>query len=148
MITANTTSSSISSARPVGWPEFNLRTTITISSSSLSKERFPSRCSSPRLDPALVKIEMGLYWITKGGGEPFEYFEANPGRFVMFHVKGMDATPRRHTEVGRDSIHFERIFSRAEQAGAKHFFVEQDESPASPLDSARAGLEYLRALGL
>jgi len=94
--------------------------------------KIPFQVLLAETDPALVKIEMGLYWITKGGGEPFEYFEANPGRFVMFHVKGIDATPRRHTEVGRDSIHFERIFSRAEQAGAKHFFVEQDESPRLP----------------
>jgi sugar phosphate isomerase/epimerase len=98
-------------------------------------------------DSSLVQIEIDLYWITKAGAEPFEYFEAYPGRFPLFHVKDMDDTPKGFfTEVGRGVIDFPKIFERADQAGVKHFIVEQDETPGSPFESARISFEYLQAL--
>ena len=98
-------------------------------------------------DPGLVKLELDLYWISKAGRRPEEYFDKYPGRFELFHVKDMDGTPRRSfTEVGRGTIDFKRIFGRSGQAGVKHYFVEQDETPGPALDSAKISYEYLRSL--
>lgn len=76
---------------------------------------------------AVVDFELDLYWVTKGGADPLDYFDRFPGRFALWHVKDMDATPQRaFAEVGTGTIPFPAIFARSEQAGAKHYFVEQD----------------------
>jgi sugar phosphate isomerase/epimerase len=51
------------------------------------------------LDPEVVKMEMDIYWITKGGGDPLAYFKKYPGRFHMLHLKDM-ATDGSMTAVG------------------------------------------------
>jgi len=97
-------------------------------------------------DPKLVKMELDLYWITRAGQDPLAYFERQPARFELVHVKDMARTPdRAPVEVGRGTIDFKTIFARAERAGVKHFLVEQDE-PKSGLDSIKESLEYLRRL--
>ena len=98
-------------------------------------------------DKALVKMELDLYWITKGGQSPLAYFRKHPGRFPLVHVKDMDDTPRRYfTEVGRGTIDFKEIFAASKQAGIRHYFVEQDETPASPFTSIKTSIDYLRRL--
>ena len=98
-------------------------------------------------DAGLVKMELDLYWITKGGQSPLAYFRKYPGRFPLVHVKDMDSTPKRYfTEVGRGRVDFKEIFAASRQAGIKHYFVEQDETPASPFDSIRTSIDYLKRL--
>ncbi|HKG14457.1 MAG TPA: sugar phosphate isomerase/epimerase [Pyrinomonadaceae bacterium] len=98
-------------------------------------------------DARLVKMELDLYWITKGGQSPLAYFRKHPGRFPLVHVKDMDGTPKRYfTEVGRGTIDFGEIFAASKQAGIKHYFVEQDETPASPFESIRTSIDYLKRL--
>jgi sugar phosphate isomerase/epimerase len=98
-------------------------------------------------DPKLVAMEMDLYWITKGGQDPLPYFAKWPGRFPMVHIKDMDATPKRFfADVGKGTIDFKRILHQAGQAGIRHYFYEQDETPGSPFDSAKTSYEYLRSL--
>ena len=109
--------------------------------------RIPYDLLLERTDPKVVKLEMDLYWIVKGGGKPVEYFERWPGRYPLLHVKDMDATPKRYfTEVGRGVIDFKTIFAHAGRAGVRHYFVEQDETPASPFDSLKISMDYLKKL--
>jgi sugar phosphate isomerase/epimerase len=97
----------------------------------------------------LVKIELDLYWITKAGHAPEKYFAAHPGRFALVHVKDMDNTPKQFfTEVGRGVIDYKKLLPQAKKAGVKHFFVEQDECPGSPLDSIKISYDYLSGLRL
>ncbi|HJQ22930.1 MAG TPA: sugar phosphate isomerase/epimerase [Blastocatellia bacterium] len=97
--------------------------------------------------PDLVKMELDLYWITKAGQSASQYFAANRGRFALVHVKDMDNTPKRFfTEVGRGVIDFKQLLPQAKRAGVKHFFVEQDETPGSPLDSIKISYDYLHNL--
>jgi sugar phosphate isomerase/epimerase len=98
-------------------------------------------------NPDLVKMEIDLYWITKAGQSAAKYFAAHPGRFALAHVKDMDNTPKKFfTEVGRGVIDFKQLLPQARKAGVKHFFVEQDETPGSPLDSIKISYDYLHAL--
>jgi len=98
-------------------------------------------------DPKLVQFEMDLYWITKGGRDPLEYFARYPGRFPLWHVKDMTPAPSRgFADVGKGTIDFKRIFRRAGQAGATHYFYEQDVTPGSPFDSAKVSYDYLKRL--
>ena len=77
-------------------------------------------------DPALVKLQMDLYWIAHGSKlTPRQWFERQPGRYVMWHVKDMHRTSRDYTELGNGTIDFTRIWPDAGLSGLKHFFVEQ-----------------------
>lgn len=97
-------------------------------------------------DPKLVDFELDLYWITKAGADPFDYFRRYPGRFPLVHVKDSGGAPEhRMTEVGRGTIDFARIFAARKQAGMKHFFVEHD-NPSDPLSSVRVSYRHLDSL--
>jgi sugar phosphate isomerase/epimerase len=97
-------------------------------------------------DPALVKLQMDLYWIAHGSKlSPNEWFKRQPGRFVMWHVKDMHRTSRDYTEVGNGTIDFTRIWPDAELAGLKHFFVEQGGNfTHDPFRSVADSAEYVK----
>jgi sugar phosphate isomerase/epimerase len=95
-------------------------------------------------DADLVKMEMDLYWAVKGGADPKTYFDQNPGRFPLVHIKGR-ASDGEMTEVAAsNAIDWKRLFSD-EKAGIQHYFVEHDH-PKAPLQSIRASYEYLSEL--
>ena len=109
-------------------------------------------------DPALVKMELDLCWISAAGKDPLDYFKRYPGRFPLVHVKGLakrpaegPATPIQNvmpdlTDVGRnDVIDWKRIFAASEQGGIRHYFVEHDV-PKEPFDSLKVSYDYLKRL--
>lgn len=109
-------------------------------------------------DPALVKMELDLCWISAAGKDPVEYFRRHPGRFPMVHVKGLRAVPATGaatpinrvlpdiTDVGHDDvIDWKRIFAQAKTAGIRHYFVEHDV-PKQPVASLKASHDYLVGL--
>lgn len=114
--------------------------------------RLPYDVFTAATDPDLVRLELDLFWIIFGGGDPLVYFRRYPGRFPLVHVKDMkpkpspDVAPERvMTDVGKGSIDWRRIFAHAREAGIRHYFVEHDDPP-DPLASVRASFAYLRAL--
>jgi sugar phosphate isomerase/epimerase len=99
-----------------------------------------------RTDPALVDFEMDIYWIVKGGGNPFDFFARYPGRFKLMHAKDATAAPERTmVDVGAGTIPFGKIFAARAQSGMQHVYVEHDQ-PADPMASARASFTWLNAL--
>lgn len=78
-------------------------------------------------DPALVKMQMDLYWITRAAKlKPHDYFVQYPGRFVSWHIKDMSrADHNLHEVVGDGVIDFKPILADAKLAGLEHVFVEQ-----------------------
>ena len=76
-------------------------------------------------DPALVKLQVDLYWLARASQNPNELFRRAPGRFVMWHVKDVHKVSGDYTEVGNGTIDFTKIWPDAKLAGLKHFFVEQ-----------------------
>lgn len=86
-------------------------------------------------DPANLAMELDLYWISKAGYDPIEFFSKYPGRVPLMHFKDMaDSEEREFTEVGNGTIDFQAILAQKELSGLTHFFVEQDVSP-DPLQS-------------
>ncbi len=95
-------------------------------------------------DPDEVKFELDLYWITRAGFDPVEYFKKAPGRFPLWHVKDMEAGDEKFfSEVGNGIIDFERIFNARDIAGLKYFFVEQDDTRKTPFESIEISINYL-----
>ncbi len=97
-------------------------------------------------DPKLVQLEIDLYWITKGGQDPLNYFSRWPGRIPLVHVKDSAGAPEhKMVDVGQGKIDWKRIFAKKEQAGIKHFFVEHDQPP-QPFQDIAASYRYLSQL--
>jgi sugar phosphate isomerase/epimerase len=97
-------------------------------------------------DPALVKLQIDLYWIARGSKlTANEWFTRAPGRFVMWHVKDIHPTSRDYTELGNGTIDFPSIWADASRAGLEHFFVEQGGNFArDPLTSVAQSAEYVK----
>jgi sugar phosphate isomerase/epimerase len=95
-------------------------------------------------DPDLVQIELDLYWIIHGGGDPIAFFNRWPGRAPLVHVK--DRTPAGDmADVGAGVIDWGEIFQHIDHAGMKHFLVEHDR-PDGPFRSIEASYAYLSEL--
>ncbi len=78
-------------------------------------------------DPALVHMEMDLFWVIRAGQNPIEILKKHSGRFFAVHVKDRDKTnPNINTEIGKGSIDFKKILPVAKAAGVKHFIMEQE----------------------
>jgi sugar phosphate isomerase/epimerase len=78
-------------------------------------------------DPKLVAMEMDIYWVVRSGNDPLELIAKHPGRFEFVHIKDMDKTNKGlNTEIGKGSIDYVKILSKAKQGGVKHFIVEQE----------------------
>lgn len=97
------------------------------------------------LDPALVDLELDLYWVTKAGHDPVAYFERYPGRFPLWHVKDARGPENTMADVGAGDIDWVRLFAASETAGLRHAFVEHD-GPADSLASAHASIDFLTSL--
>lgn len=94
-------------------------------------------------DPAVVRMELDLYWISRAGKDPVAYVRSQPGRFPLVHVKDMTAD-RSMADVGAGTIDFAGIFAAA--AGSiRHYFVEHDR-PADPFASITSSYGYLSRL--
>jgi sugar phosphate isomerase/epimerase len=95
-------------------------------------------------DPALVGMELDLYWMTHAGQDPVAWFQRYPGRFPLLHLK--DATrDGAITDVGSGTIDFKRILGAAAGAGETHCFVEHDD-PVDPMRSIETSLVNLSKL--
>jgi sugar phosphate isomerase/epimerase len=80
-------------------------------------------------DPALVYMEMDIFWVVRAGQDPIKLFQQYPGRYALCHIKDRDKTnPNINTEIGKGSIDFKTILSPAniKLSGLKHFIVEQE----------------------
>lgn len=98
-------------------------------------------------DPALVKLQMDLYWIARASQTPRDLFKRAPGRFVMWHVKDVHRVSGDYTELGNGTIDFTKIWPDAELAGLKHFFVEQGGNfTHDPIRSITDSADYVKRM--
>jgi sugar phosphate isomerase/epimerase len=96
-------------------------------------------------DPALVKIELDLYWAIHAGEDAQTLIKGLAGRIYAYHVKDMTAD-RKMTSVGLGTIDFASLFKLNALAGVRHFYVENDQSPAPYLPDITKSFQTLRAL--
>ena len=97
-------------------------------------------------DPIKVAMQIDVFWMTQGGGDPVKYMERYPGRFPLLHVKDMGPAPKRAMlDVGKGTIDWKKIFRAGEAGGVKHVFVENDETK-QPLVSIATSFRYLKAI--
>ncbi len=114
-----------------------------------------------RTDPSLVFFEMDIYWTTAGGADPVTYLESYPKRYHLMHLKDMKEKVRFSgdggdsgqwidlfpymTTAGSGILDLKTIIPKAQKAGVKHFFVEQD-MVAEPETALKKSFDYLKSL--
>ncbi len=96
-------------------------------------------------DPALVKVELDLYWALHAGENLATLIERLAPRLYAYHVKDM-RPDRSMTAVGQGTIDFGALFKLKGSAGVRHFYVENDEAPAPYLPDITTSFRTLRAL--
>ena len=109
------------------------------------EDQIPYDLLLSQTDPSLVTFEMDLYWVTKGGYNPVDYFKKYTGRFQLWHVKDMTKTDEMFfAPVGSGRIDFSSIFAVRKTAGMKYFFVEQDSfKDLDAFESIEMSYKYL-----
>lgn len=96
-------------------------------------------------DPDKVAMEMDVYWVRSGGGDPLDYFRRFPGRFPLLHIKDMDSS-KKMVDVGKGVIDWKAVLAGRRLAGTKHIFVEHDQPPDA-FASIRNSYVYLHRVG-
>ncbi len=98
-------------------------------------------------DKNLVKCEMDIYWVAKGGADPLAMLQKYAGRIPILHVKDMAPGDAKDFECpGSGIIDFPSIFREANAQGIQHFMVERDNVPdgMACLKSSGAYLKNLK----
>jgi sugar phosphate isomerase/epimerase len=107
-------------------------------------------------DPKLVNLELDVMWAHVGGVDPVSVIKQYGDRILLMHLKNVAADVKQRfdemiprtgfREVGNGAVDMPAVLAAAKQAGVKHYFVEQDETPGDPIDSLRKSFDYLEGL--
>ncbi len=125
--------------------------------------RVPYEVLLEETDPALVTMELDLFWMIAGGGDPLTTFASYPGRFALMHIKDMSEIVRFEgrgqtsqewmalfpymRDAGDGVLDLPRILAEAERCGVRHFFLERDLA-ADPVQTLQASYQALAAVDL
>ncbi|MBO9623343.1 MAG: sugar phosphate isomerase/epimerase [Sphingomonas sp.] len=96
-------------------------------------------------DPALVKVELDLYWAGFAGEDVPGLIDRVADRLYAYHVKDMRAD-RKMAAVGEGTTDFAALFKRKGSAGVQHFYVENDQAPAPYIPDITTSYRTLSAL--
>jgi len=97
-------------------------------------------------DPSVVKCELDIYWVRKGGADPVEMLKKYRGRYLILHIKDMAPGTAMDFECpGNGIIDFPPVFSEAYSQGIDHFMVERDNVPDG-MACLQSAADYLKNL--
>ena len=109
-------------------------------------------------DPALVKLEFDMYWLTQAGQNPLEMLKRHADRARLVHLKDRlpnvptsftpDPDADHFIELGKGTIDWPAILREAKRQGIRYAFVDQDETAIPVLDSLRQSYGYIRKLNI
>lgn len=107
-------------------------------------------------DPALVKLEFDMYWLTQAGQDPFAMLTSHANRVRLVHMKdrvanaptsfNVDPSSDHFTELGKGTIAWPRLLTQARKQGIRYAFLDQDETSGPVLESMKTSYAYLRTL--
>jgi sugar phosphate isomerase/epimerase len=95
-------------------------------------------------DKNLVKCEMDIYWVKKGGADPVNMLQKYRDRYPILHIKDMAPGPEMDFACpGGGIIDFPSVFSEAADQGIEHYFVERD-NVINGLECLKSSADYLK----
>ncbi len=97
-------------------------------------------------DPALVGLEVDVFWVQHGGYDPVAVIQQYAGRVPLIHVKDKPGSgDRPDAPVGEGVLPWNEILAAADAAGAQWYIVEQDH-PADPMNDVQLSLQNLQRM--
>ena len=101
-------------------------------------------------DPALVKSELDLYWVKRGGHDPVHYLKQMGDRVAVVHLKDMaDGPDHKFAPVGEGILDFPALVQAASDAGVEWGVVEQDQCyDTPPIEAVRTSFNNLKRMNL
>ncbi len=108
-------------------------------------------------DPALVKLEIDLYWIVQAGVDPAAFLREYRDRIRLLHVKDRTAAPASYVEdasaehfieMGKGTIPWQSLLAQARRQGIRYVFLDQDKTEMPVLESLKQSFSYLQTLKL
>jgi sugar phosphate isomerase/epimerase len=107
-------------------------------------------------DPALVSLELDVYWIVQAGLDPAAFLRQHKDRVKLLHLKDRlpgfatsyttDADSDHSTELGKGTIAWPALLRQAAHQGIQYAFLDYDKSSGPILDSFRQSFAYLKTL--
>jgi sugar phosphate isomerase/epimerase len=107
-------------------------------------------------DPELVWLEMDSYWIAQAGRDPVLLLNQLGRRVRLLHLRdrkadvptsqALDDSAEHFTEVGSGTIRWRPLLALAQKLGIEHYFVEQDKSTTSAMDSLKTSYAFLHKI--
>jgi sugar phosphate isomerase/epimerase len=107
-------------------------------------------------DPELVSLEMDAYWITQAGRDPVLLLNQLGKRVRLLHLKDrrgevptsqqLDDSAEHFAEVGNGTIAWRPLLALAQKLGIEHYYVEQDKSDKTPMESLKISYSFLRKI--
>lgn len=97
-------------------------------------------------DPALVELELDVYWVRRAGHDPVALLGRLGGRVPLIHLKDLAADGRSDAPAGAGTLDWDVILPAAAAAGAQWYIAEQDH-PHDPLADSRRAYELMAARG-
>ena len=98
-----------------------------------------------KTNPKWVKLQLDMYWAVHSGKTPIELVNAQPGRYVMWHIKDMHKESRDYTEMGQGSIDYTSMLPNPKKAGLAYYYIEQGGNFAvSSMESAKTSIQYVK----
>lgn len=94
-------------------------------------------------DPALVALELDVYWAHVGGHDPAALIRQLGQRVPLLHVK--DGDGQHDAPIGDGVLPWAEILQAGQAAGVQWYIVEQDH-PRDPLNDVRRSFEYLSSV--
>jgi len=99
-------------------------------------------------DPKAVKIELDLYWVSKGGLDPVAYLKQLGNRVVLVHLKDKTADGK-FAPVGTGTLDFKALTDTAAGLGVRYGVVEQDDCYGKdPFECVATSFENLKKIGV
>jgi sugar phosphate isomerase/epimerase len=102
---------------------------------------------TPALDPAVVGLEIDVYWAQRAGRDPAELITRHAQATTLIHLKDIEPGGEADWPAGAGALDWESILAAARAADAAWYFVEQD-NPADPLEDVRRARELMLARAL
>lgn len=107
-------------------------------------------------DPALVKLEVDVYWLTQAGQDPMAFLKEHKNRIELCHMKDriagaptgylLDASAQHFTELGRGVIAWRSLLAQAHKQGIVYAYVDQDETNLPVLETLKVSYDYLKSI--
>ena len=107
-------------------------------------------------DPALVYLEVDVYWIVQAGLAPADFLRQHKDRVKLLHLKDRlsgfpasyttDPGSDHSTELGKGAIQWPALLRQARKQGIRNAFLDYDRSSIPILDTLGQSLTYLKTL--